>query len=65
MTPSCSPLAGLGYAGIFAVAPLAFADVEAMVIVAIATLVTVGYGIRAVVSCRWQDDQPVDLEGRV
>jgi hypothetical protein len=58
-------LAGLGYAGLWAVAPIAFADVAAMVIVAIATLVTVGYGVRAFVSCRWEDEQPVDLEGRV
>jgi len=58
-------LAGLGYAGLWAVAPIAVADVAAMVIVAVATLVTVGYGVWAFVSCRWQDEQPVDLEGRV
>lgn len=58
-------LAGLGYAGLWAVAPIAFADVAGTVIVAIATLVTVGYGVWACVSCRWQDEQPVDLEGRV
>jgi hypothetical protein len=54
-------LAGLGYAGLWAVATIAFADVAAMVIVAIATLVTVGYGVWAFVSCRWQDEQPADL----
>ncbi len=58
-------LAGLGYAGLWAFAPIAFAEVAATVIVAIATLVTTGYGIWAFASCRRQDEQPVDLEGRV
>lgn len=58
-------LAGLGYAGLWAVAPIAFADVASMVIVAVATLVTVGYGVRAFASCRRQDEHAVDLEGRV
>jgi len=48
-------LAGLGYAGLWAVAPIAVADVAATTIVAIATLVTVGYGVWAFVSCRWPD----------
>jgi hypothetical protein len=56
-------LAGLGYAGLWAVAPTAFADVAATAIVAIAMLVTVGYSVWAFVSCRWQHEQPVDLEG--
>ncbi len=58
-------LAGLGYAGLWAFAPIAFAEVAAIVIVAIATLVTAGYGVWAFASCRWQDEQPVDLKGRV
>ena len=58
-------LAGLGHAGLWAVAPIALADVAATAIVAIATLVTVGYGVWAFASCRWQDVRPVDLEGRV
>lgn len=58
-------LAGLGYAGLWAFAPIAFADVAATVIVAIATLVTLGHGVWVFVSCRWQDKQPVDLEGRM
>jgi hypothetical protein len=58
-------LAGLGYAGLWAVAPIAVADVVSMLVVASALLVTVGYGIWACVSCRWQDKEPVELEGRV
>ena len=58
-------LAGLGYAGLWAFAPIAFADVAATAIVAIAMLVTVGYGVWAFVSCRRQDEQALDLEGRV
>jgi hypothetical protein len=53
-------LAGLSYAGLWAVAPIALADVAATVIVAIAMLVTVGYGVWAFVSCRSQNAQPVD-----
>ena len=56
-------LAGLAYAGLWAVAPIAFADVAAAVIVAVATLVTLGYGLWTSASCRWQDEHPVDLEG--
>lgn len=55
-------LAGLGYAGLWAVAPIAFADVAATVIVAIAMLITGGYCVWTFVSCRWQGDQPVDLD---
>jgi hypothetical protein len=58
-------LAGLGYAGIWAVAPIAFADVAATAIVAIAMLVTLGYSVWAFVSCRWRHQQPVDLDGHV
>ena len=46
-------LAGLGYAGLWAVAPIAVADVASMLIVAIAMLVTMGYGVWACVSCRF------------
>lgn len=51
-------LAGLGYAGLWAFAPIAFADVASVVIVAGATLVTVGYGVRALVGCRRPEDSP-------
>ena len=58
-------LAGIGYAGIWAVAPISVADVASMLLVAIAMLVTVGYGVWTFVGCRSQDGKPVDLEGRV
>jgi hypothetical protein len=58
-------LAGLGYAGLWAFAPIPYADVAAMALVALATIVTVGYGGWAFVSCRWRQEAPVDLEGRV
>ena len=58
-------LAGLGYAGLWAVAPIAIADVASMLVVAVAMLVTVAYGVWTFVSCRSQDGKPVDLEGRV
>ena len=58
-------LAGLGYAGLWAVAPIAAADVVSMFIVATALLITAGYGVWAFVSCRCQDEQPVDLKGRL
>jgi hypothetical protein len=48
-------LAGLGYAGLWAFAPIAVADVASILIVASATLVTLGYGLWAFVSCRWLD----------
>jgi hypothetical protein len=58
-------LAGLGYAGLWAVAPIPVANTASMLIVAIAMLVTLGYGVWTFVSCCWQDEKPVDLEGRV
>jgi hypothetical protein len=45
-------LAGLGYAALWAFAPIAFADVASMIVVATATLITVGYGVWALVGCR-------------
>ena len=51
-------LAGLGYAGLWTFAPIAVADVAAMVVVATATLVTIGYGVWARVSCRRPENSP-------
>ncbi|MCF8505492.1 MAG: hypothetical protein K9G59_11300 [Caulobacter sp.] len=45
-------LAGLVYAGLWAFAPLAFADNASMIVVAAATLLTLGYTVWTVVSCR-------------
>ena len=45
-------LAGLAYAGLWAFAPLAFADVAAMVVVASALLITMGYGGWTLLACR-------------
>ena len=45
-------LAGLVYAGLWAFAPLAFADVASMVIVASAMVITAGYGGRTLLACR-------------
>jgi hypothetical protein len=45
-------LAGLVYAGLWAFAPLGFADVASMVVVASAMLITMGYGGRALLACR-------------
>ena len=45
-------LAGLAYAGLWAFAPLAFADVAGMVVVASAMLITIGYGGRTLLACR-------------
>jgi hypothetical protein len=51
-------LAGLSYAGLWALAPMAFADVASMVVVAAAMLVTLGYGGWALVSCRRTEPSP-------
>jgi hypothetical protein len=51
-------LAGLGYAGLWAFAPLAFANVASMVVVATAMLGTMGYGAWLVVSCRQTENNP-------
>lgn len=45
-------LAGLTYAGLWAFAPLAFADTASMVVVLVPTLLTLGYGVWAFTSCR-------------
>jgi hypothetical protein len=45
-------LAGLSYAGLWAFAPLAFADVAAMAVVASALLITMGYGGWTLLACR-------------
>lgn len=45
-------LAGLAYAALWAVAPLGFADMASIVVVASALLITMGYGGRTVLACR-------------
>lgn len=45
-------LAGLAYAGLWAFAPLAFADLAAMVVVASAMLITMAYGGWILLACR-------------
>ena len=58
-------LAGLAYAGFWAFAPLAFADVASMVIVASALLITMGYGAWTLLACRAGKRPPLDVEGHV
>jgi len=48
-------LAGLAQAGLWAFAPLAVADTVAMIVVATATLITLGYALWAMVLCRAAD----------
>ena len=45
-------LAGLAYAGLWAFAPLAFADVASIVVVLSAMLITMGYGGWTLLACR-------------
>lgn len=45
-------LAGLAYAGLWALAPLTIANVAAMVVVAAAMLITLGYGGWTLLACR-------------
>ena len=45
-------LAGLAYAGLWAFTPLAFANVASIVVVALAMLITIGYGVRTLLTCR-------------
>ena len=45
-------LAGLAYAGLWAFAPLAFADVASMIVVASAMVITAGYAGRTLLACR-------------
>jgi hypothetical protein len=58
-------LAGLAYAGLYAFAPLAFADIAAMVVVASAMVITMGYGGWTLLACRSHTRQPLDGEGHV
>jgi hypothetical protein len=58
-------LAGLAYAGLWAFAPLAFADVAAMAVVASAILITTGYGGWTLLACRSDKQLPPDVEGHV
>jgi len=51
-------LAGLAYAGLWAFAPTAMADVAAMPIVAAATLITAGYFAWVVLGCRLRPQDP-------
>lgn len=45
-------LAGVAYAGLWAFAPLELADTSGIVVVATATLLTVGYAVWAFTTCR-------------
>ena len=58
-------LAGLAYAGLWAFAPLAFADVASTVVVASAMVITMGYGGRMMLACRASRRLPLDVEGQV
>lgn len=46
-------LTGVGYAGVWAFAPIAIANVAAMPLLAAAILITVGYSGWVVLNCRW------------
>ena len=52
-------LAGLAYAGLWALAPLPVADVASMIVVAAALAVTFGYAIWSFTVCRSAADAPV------
>ena len=58
-------LAGLAYAGLWAFAPLAVADVAAMAIVASALLITMGYGARTAMVCRSEKRVALNSEGQL
>jgi hypothetical protein len=45
-------LAGMAYAGLWAFAPLALADIASMAVVAAALAVTLGYALRSFTACR-------------
>jgi len=51
-------LAGLSYAGLWALAPLPFADIASMIVVAAAIAVTLGYGFWSFTACRSAGDAP-------
>jgi hypothetical protein len=57
-------LAGLAYAGLWAFAPLAFADVASTVVVASAMVITMGYGGWTLLACRASKRLPLDMEGQ-
>ena len=48
-------LAGLTFAGLWAFAPLAFADTASVVVVAAAMVVTIGYAVWSFTACRRTD----------
>ena len=58
-------LAGLAYAGLWAFAPLAFADVASMVVVASAMVITMGYFGWTLRACRSSKRQALNVEGHV
>jgi len=58
-------LAGLAYAGLWAFAPLAFADVASTVVVASAMVITMGYGGWIMLACRASKRLPLDVEEQV
>jgi hypothetical protein len=58
-------LAGLAYAGLWAFAPLAVADIAAMAIVATALLITMGYGAWTVRVCRSEKRVALNAEGQL
>ena len=45
-------LAGLAYAGLWAFAPLGFANIVGMIVVGLAMLITMGYGGWTLLACR-------------
>lgn len=49
-------LAGVGYAGLWAFAPLETADIAGLALVAAATLLTMGYAVWAFTTCRRDRD---------
>lgn len=49
-------LAGLAYAGLWAFAPLAIADIASMTVVAAALAATLGYALWSFTACRGQGD---------
>ena len=58
-------LAGLAYAGLWAFAPLAVADIAAMAIVASALLITMGFGTWTVMVCRSEKRSGLNSEGQL
>ncbi|CAN5785814.1 hypothetical protein BH24ACI5_BH24ACI5_16800 [soil metagenome] len=54
-------LAGLGYAALWAFAPIPFADVTGMVLIAAATIITLGYVAWTIVQCGRAQGHPADV----